>query len=97
MRKLIILSTSAAALFAAGLFAAPGAQAMPAGPVGGLAIAVHQTSPLQQAAVHCRRAWRCDWRGCGWRRTCWRDGRHWGSRHRHHHNWWAWRGHRHWR
>jgi hypothetical protein len=51
-------------------------------------------SLAQDAAYICRRAWRCGYYGCGWRRACyWGPGPYYGYGYGPRHYW----GHRHWR
>ena len=38
----------------------------------GLQAVVGGTTLLEDVAVRCRRVWRCNAYGCGWRRACWR-------------------------
>ncbi len=68
MRTFIRNSFAAVAIAAAGILAAPAAQAAPVGPSAGLAAAAQETGGLtQDVAYVCRRVWRYG----GWQRRCW--------------------------
>jgi hypothetical protein len=60
-------------------FAIPNAQAMTIPAPAALAGVAHETSPLEDVAVACRRVWQCGPYGCGWRRQCWDSGYGYGG------------------
>jgi hypothetical protein len=105
MQKIKILAL-VAVLALGGLFAANRAEALPAQGAPAIGIAVNENTLLQDAAYVCRRAWRCNRFGCGWRRVCrWRGPRvyYGGPYYRPYwrpYRYWGrpyWRGRRYWR
>jgi hypothetical protein len=72
MRRTILLTAATLALLAAGTLTPNSAQAITISTPAGIAAAAEGNSLAQDVAYTCRRVWRCTYRGCGWRRTCYR-------------------------
>ena len=91
MRKLIYTLVTAATVIAAGLFAAPRAEAMTIPAPAGLAEVVQELSGVEDVRYVCRRVYT----RYGWRSRCWWTGgryyyrRHYHRRyyHRHYRRW----------
>jgi hypothetical protein len=71
MRKVLLTIAAAAAVFSAASLMAPRAEAMTITLPSNIQAAIADDSLIQEAAYVCRRVWRCNPWGCGWRRVCW--------------------------
>jgi hypothetical protein len=67
MRRIVLATIAASALFATGTLTSQRAEAMPV--TAPLASAI-KADLLEQAAYDCRPIWRCGRYGCGWRQVC---------------------------
>lgn len=72
MHRIALTAAATLAILAAGSFASNRAEAMTVTTPAGLQAVVGGTTLLEDVAVRCRRVWRCNAYGCGWRRACWR-------------------------
>ncbi|MBI3435615.1 MAG: hypothetical protein HY056_11140 [Proteobacteria bacterium] len=86
MRRFLLTLAAIAALMAVGPLNAQRADAMPLPTPSGLLAAIEGVDLAQDVAYVCRRVWRCNHYGCGWRQSCyWRPNRHYRPhRYRHH-------------
>jgi hypothetical protein len=93
MRRTMLSAAAALALLTAGALLPDRAEAMTINAPVGLQAAIGDRL-AQDAAYICRRAWRCGYYGCGWRRACyWGPGPYYGYGYGPRPYW----GHRHWR
>lgn len=68
MRKILLMS---ALVFAfAGSLAPNRADAMTNTTPAAVQHAINGNGAVEQVRYDCQRVWRCNWRGCGWRREC---------------------------
>ncbi len=75
MRRFALTIAAAAAIFSAGALTSDRAEAMTIGTPSGLVAALEGFDLAEDVRYVCRRVWRCNYRGCGWRRVChWRPG-----------------------
>lgn len=80
MQRLVVILLALAAIALGGTGAPQRAQAgvIPAASLGAV---VNETGLAQPVRYVCRRVWRCNRWGCGWRRACfWRPGPYYGPR-----------------
>jgi hypothetical protein len=88
-RTALVLFATLAVLVSGSLVSGP-ANAMTLSTPAAVQAAIDDSSLAQDVAYVCRRAWRCGYWGCGWRRACyWTGGHYYGRRHywRHRHYW----------
>ncbi len=71
MRRTMLSMAAALALLSAGAFLPNRAEALTLAAPAGMQEATGGSGLVQDAAYICRRAWRCGYYGCGWRRACW--------------------------
>lgn len=89
MRRTVLALFATLALFAGGSLVSSPANAMTLSTPSAVQAAVDDSSLAQNVAYVCRRAWRCGYWGCGWRRACYWTGHryyrpYWRHRYWHH-------------
>lgn len=88
MRRIVIATAAALAVFGAITLTVGRADAMALSTPAGIQDAIDDTGLVKDVAYVCRRVWVCGYYGCGWRRSCyWTEHRRWRHRHYYRHHW----------